>query len=137
MRRSNVALPLQPSLLEEAKRLAASEAGAFNQLINVAVAENTSALRTEDYFRERAAHANLGKANLKEGRPRQAPGIRRRSPALLRRHGSLPLRLEPILARDRRRPHFPKARCPSQVREHRVRVDSWVRTISPSNRSLQ
>ena len=62
MRRSNVALRLQESLLEEARRVAASEGVALNQLINVAVAEKLSALRTEDYFRERAARANISKA---------------------------------------------------------------------------
>ncbi|MBZ5594292.1 MAG: hypothetical protein LAP39_18785 [Acidobacteriia bacterium] len=62
MRRSNVALRLQESLLEEAKRVAACEGVALNQLINVAVAEKLSALRTEDYFRERAGRANLSKA---------------------------------------------------------------------------
>jgi hypothetical protein len=61
MRRSNVALRLQASLLEEAKRLAKSEGVALNQLINVAVAEKISALRTEEYFRERAARANFNK----------------------------------------------------------------------------
>jgi len=62
MRKSNVALRLQTSLLEEAKRVAEAEGVALNQLINVAVAEKLSALRTEDYFRERAARANIGKA---------------------------------------------------------------------------
>jgi hypothetical protein len=62
MRRSNVALRLQASLLEEAKRVAESEGVALNQLINVAVAEKLSALRTDDYFRERAGRANMGKA---------------------------------------------------------------------------
>lgn len=62
MRRSNIALRLQTSLLEEAKRVAASEGVALNQLINVAVAEKLSALRTEDYFRERAERANLATA---------------------------------------------------------------------------
>ena len=62
MRRSNVALRLQESLLEEAKRVAASEGVALNQLINVAVAEKLSALRTEDFFRERSGRANLSKA---------------------------------------------------------------------------
>jgi len=61
MRQSNVALRLQVSLLEEAKRVAASEGVALNQLINVAVAEKLSALRTEDYFRERAARAAFPK----------------------------------------------------------------------------
>jgi hypothetical protein len=59
MRRSNVALRLQTSLLEEAKRVAASEGVALNQLINVAVAEKVSALRTESYFLTRAGRANL------------------------------------------------------------------------------
>ncbi len=59
MRRSNVALRLQTSLLEEAKRVAASEGVALNQLINVAVAEKVSALRTESYFQTRAGRANL------------------------------------------------------------------------------
>ena len=62
MRKSNFALRLQPSLLEEARRLAESEGVALNQLINVAVAEKLSALRTEDYFSERAARANIPKA---------------------------------------------------------------------------
>ncbi|HEV8181117.1 MAG TPA: hypothetical protein VGQ61_02040 [Candidatus Angelobacter sp.] len=62
MRKSNVALRLQPSLLDEARRVAESEGVALNQLINVAVAEKLSALRTDDYFRERAARANVEKA---------------------------------------------------------------------------
>ena len=62
MRRSNVALRLQPSLLDEARRVAESEGVALNQLINVAVAEKLSALRTEEYFRERSTRANLAKA---------------------------------------------------------------------------
>ena len=61
MRRSNVALRLQPSLLDEARRIAESEGVALNQLINVAVAEKLSALRTDDYFRERAAGAISGR----------------------------------------------------------------------------
>ena len=62
MRKSNFALRLQPSLLEEARKLAESEGVALNQLINVAVAEKLSALRTEDYFHRRATRANLPKA---------------------------------------------------------------------------
>ena len=58
MRKSNFALRLQPSLLEELRTIAASEGVALNQLINVAVAEKLSALRTEDYFRERSRQAN-------------------------------------------------------------------------------
>ena len=62
MRRSTVALRLQPSLLEEARRVADNEGVALNQLINVAVAEKLSALRTEEYFRERADRADIKKA---------------------------------------------------------------------------
>lgn len=62
MRRSNVALRLLPSLLEEVRRVAESEGVALNQFINVAVAEKLSALRTEDYFRERARRADMKKA---------------------------------------------------------------------------
>ena len=62
MRKSNVALRLQTSLLEEAKRVAESEGVAVNQLINVAVAEKLSALRTEEYFRERSRRADIPKA---------------------------------------------------------------------------
>jgi len=62
MRKSNFALRLQPSLLEEARRAAEEEGVALNQLINVAVAEKLSALRTERYFRERAERANLPEA---------------------------------------------------------------------------
>jgi len=62
MRRSNVALRLLPSLLDEARRVSESEGVALNQFINVAVAEKLSALRTEDYFRERAGRADLARA---------------------------------------------------------------------------
>src|SRR5271166_4223741 len=58
MRRSNFALRLQPSLLDELRKVAEAEGVALNQLINVAVAEKVSALRTEDYFRERGQRAN-------------------------------------------------------------------------------
>ena len=62
MRKSNFALRLQPSLLEEARKLAEAEGVALNQLINVAVAEKLSALRTADYFAARAARADIPKA---------------------------------------------------------------------------
>lgn len=75
MRRSNVALRLLPSLLEEARRVSESEGVALNQFINVAVAEKLSALRTEDYFRERAGRADLAKAKriLKRAGKGKAP----------------------------------------------------------------
>jgi hypothetical protein len=59
---SNVALRLQVSLLNEARRVAETEGVALNQFINVAVAEKLSALRTGDYFRERASQGNITKA---------------------------------------------------------------------------
>jgi hypothetical protein len=62
MRKSNFAGRLQPSLLDEARKAAQEEGVALNQLINVAVAEKLSALRTERYFAERAARANIPKA---------------------------------------------------------------------------
>src|SRR6266849_10602141 len=74
MRRSNYPLRLQPSLMEEARKAAESEGVALNQLINVAVAEKVSAMRTEEYFEERIRRANrtetlriLGRAG--KGRP--------------------------------------------------------------------
>lgn len=62
MKRSNFPLRLASSLLEEARKTAANEGVALNQLINIAVAEKISALRTEDFFRERARRANVEKA---------------------------------------------------------------------------
>ena len=60
MRRSNFALRLQPSLMEEARKAAESEGVALNQLINVAVAEKVSALRTVEYFLERIRRTDRG-----------------------------------------------------------------------------
>ncbi|MFP5210606.1 MAG: toxin-antitoxin system HicB family antitoxin [Acidobacteriota bacterium] len=62
MRKSNFALRLQPSLLDDARRTAEEEGVALNQLINVAVAEKVSAIRAETFFRERARRANIPKA---------------------------------------------------------------------------
>jgi HicB family len=62
MRRSNFALRLQPSLLEEARKAAESEGVALNQLINVAVAEKVSSLRTQEYFRDRASRSDRREA---------------------------------------------------------------------------
>jgi hypothetical protein len=62
MRKSNFALRLQPSLLDEARKLAEAEGVALNQFINVAVAEKVSALRTESYIAERATRADVPKA---------------------------------------------------------------------------
>jgi hypothetical protein len=44
--------------MAEARKLADREGVALNQLINVAVAEKVSTLRTAEYFAERAARAD-------------------------------------------------------------------------------
>ena len=62
MTQSNYALRLQAALKAEAERVAKEEGTTLNQFINVAVAEKLSALRTADYFRERAVRANLADA---------------------------------------------------------------------------
>ena len=62
VRAGNVVLRLQPSLLEEARKLAEAEGVTLNQLIDVAVAEKVSALRTAACIAERAGRADLGKA---------------------------------------------------------------------------
>ena len=59
MTQANYALRLQASLKAEAERLAKAEGTTLNQFINVAVAEKIAALRTADYFRERASRANV------------------------------------------------------------------------------
>lgn len=58
----NRGLRLQPSLLDEARKVAETGGVALNQFINVAVAETLSARRTESYFQERAARADIPKA---------------------------------------------------------------------------
>jgi hypothetical protein len=62
MRRSNFALRVQKSLLEEARKLAEAEGVALNQFINVALAEKLAAMRTAEFFRERSKRANVRKA---------------------------------------------------------------------------
>lgn len=62
MRKSNFALRLPPSLLEEARKFADKEGVAVNQLISIALAEKLSAVRTKDYLAERAARGSAKKA---------------------------------------------------------------------------
>jgi hypothetical protein len=77
MRKSNVALRLQTSLLEEARRISETEGVALNQFINVAVAEKLSALRTDDYFRERAQRGDVKRAkNILKRAGRGNPPVR-------------------------------------------------------------
>lgn len=62
MKKSTFALRLNPSLMREARKVAKADGVAVNQLINVAVAEKVSALRTEEYFAERAAKGDIKRA---------------------------------------------------------------------------
>ena len=62
MRKSNFALRLQPSLFDELRGVAAADDITLNQFINIAVAEKLAALRTEKYFHERAAKADVPRA---------------------------------------------------------------------------
>jgi hypothetical protein len=62
VRQSSFPLRLASSLQEEARKTAESEGISLNQLINLAVAEKISALRTEEFFRERRVRANVRKA---------------------------------------------------------------------------
>src|SRR5206468_3036758 len=83
MKKSNFTLRLQPSLMEEVRKVAKAEGVAVNQLINVAVAEKVSALRTEEYFAERAARGDIKKALrvLKRASSGQRAGSWRRTAA--------------------------------------------------------
>ena len=60
--KSNFALRLQPSLMDEVRAVAKAEGVPVNQLINVAVAEKLSAMRTATYFAERAARGEVKQA---------------------------------------------------------------------------
>ena len=76
-RTSNYAFRLLASLKAEAERLAAAEGTTLNQFINVAVAEKVSALRTAEYFRERARRADdeaFRRVLAKAGREPPRPG---------------------------------------------------------------
>jgi hypothetical protein len=59
MKQSNFALRLQPSLMEAARKIAASEGVALNQLINVAVGQMIAAHEATNYIAERAKRANI------------------------------------------------------------------------------
>ena len=61
MRKSNYALRLQPSLMDEVRKVAKEEQTTINQFINVAVAEKRAVLR-EQWFEERAKRGDPAKA---------------------------------------------------------------------------
>jgi hypothetical protein len=56
-------LRVPPTLLAEARKAAESEGMALNQLITLALAEKVSAMRTEEYFEERARRADPARVN--------------------------------------------------------------------------
>jgi hypothetical protein len=56
------AIRLTISSNSETERVAKAEGTTLNQSINLAVAEKRSALRTAEYFKERAARADIGQA---------------------------------------------------------------------------
>lgn len=62
MGQNSFPLRLAPSLRAEARKTAEQEGVSLNQLINLAVAEKISALRTEEFFRARSANADIAKA---------------------------------------------------------------------------
>ena len=83
MRASNFALRVQQSLLDELRSVSDAEGVAVNQLINVAIAEKLSQLRTAQLFASRMASADP-KAGAKlirdltrggRGRPRKGDTI--------------------------------------------------------------
>jgi hypothetical protein len=81
MRKLSFSLRLQPSLMEELRLASASEGVSLNQLINVAVAEKVSSLRTELYLHERIRRAHHGEAlrildrALQENPPMEGDGL--------------------------------------------------------------
>jgi hypothetical protein len=70
MRKSNFALRLQLSIMEEAKEMARDEGVALNQLINIALAEKLAASRTRAFFARYTRDANVEQALALLHRPR-------------------------------------------------------------------
>lgn len=109
MRRSNFALRLQPSLMEEVRKAAETEGVALNQLINVAVAEKVSALRTEQYFRERSVRANRAETMQILARAGQ---------------GNEPTRGDELPGERNEVTRKKKRKLPAAIRKHRQRATS-------------
>ncbi|MEI6146549.1 MAG: toxin-antitoxin system HicB family antitoxin [Methylococcales bacterium] len=66
---SNYALRLPASLKQSVEQVARDEGTSLNQFIVTAVAEKLSALKTADYFAERAKKGNLAEALALFDRP--------------------------------------------------------------------
>ena len=61
VKNNSFTLRLKPSLFNEARQAAEAEGLPLSQLINAAVAEKLSALRTEKYVAERGGRASIPK----------------------------------------------------------------------------
>ena len=71
---SNFALRIPESLLSSAKALASEEKTSLNQFFAIAIAEKVSAMKTADFFADRAARADLQGAKAVLAKvPRAAP----------------------------------------------------------------
>ena len=70
---SNYALRLPASLKKEVEKVAADDGTTLNQFIVSAVAEKLSALKTADYFVERAKRADLETFDRLMSRPGGEP----------------------------------------------------------------
>ena len=62
MNETNIALRLSPHLLDKARRVAEAGGIALDQFISGSIAEKLSAPRTAEFFRERAARADIPRA---------------------------------------------------------------------------
>ena len=69
MKKSNFALRLSPSLMDEAKKIAEAEGVAVNQLINIAIAEKVSALRALEEPKEFLIHTRAAVPAALSARP--------------------------------------------------------------------
>lgn len=142
--------------MEEARKVAKAEGVAFNQLIHVAAAEKVSALRTEEYFAERAQRgdvrealrilkrAGVGQApidgdELSRGASCQAEATQRLIPALSTRERSrccdLESSLQPLGKRARPSTGFARATSVMTAVRETGAADSPPRPLSsPASR---
>jgi hypothetical protein len=77
VKQNSFPLRLPASLQAEARKTADQEGVSLNQLFNLAIAEKISVLRTEEFFRVRAAGADVARARYpKACRQRTTAGRR-------------------------------------------------------------
>ena len=77
MKPGSFPLRMPSSLQVEARKTAEQEGVSLNQLINLAIAEKVSVLRTEEFFRMRSAGADIERAReilKRAGNERPRPG---------------------------------------------------------------